>query len=157
MFILRDNCQFKINKVVFIVPKDYYIEASNTDLDNNTLCFASPDKSFVVSYRLVCNHKNIKEALSDPQMFIFDECQPIEEMEHNGLKWYHSTYGDEKEQYYDARLIIKETNNVRIEFEFSILTYNGDIERIKASPEFRELFDRIWRTDQKKYKINPNS
>ncbi|MCI8331685.1 MAG: hypothetical protein HFE78_02530 [Clostridiales bacterium] len=159
MYILRDRCQFRINKVVFSVPKDYSIDAKETDLEHDVLCFWHPDKSFVARYKLVCDnvHEDIKEELSKPQMFIFDTCQPIEEIEHNGMKGYATTYGDEKEQYYEAIFIIKETNNFRIAFAFSIITYHGDIKRIKVSPEFRELFDSIWRKDRKKYKINKPS
>ncbi len=149
MFILKEKCQFKISKVVFTVPKDYYIEVSNTDLDNNMLCFSPPDKSFVVCYRLVCNSKKIRDVMDIKYRLLiflsllYAQYQPSQKIEHNGLIGYCTTYGDEKEQYYEARFLIDEPDSDIIEFEFSILTYNGDIERIKKSPEFKELFDGI--------------
>ena len=149
MFILRDKCQFKISKVVFTVPKDYYIKAGHTDFDNNILCFAPPDECFVVCYRLVCNSNkrwdviNIKEKLLILLSLLYDQYQPSKKIEHNGLIGYCTTYGDGKEQYYEARFLIDEPDSNIIGFEFSVLTYNGDIERIKKSPEFKELFDGI--------------
>ena len=48
-----------------------------------------------------------------------------------------------KEQYYVVRFIVEKTENGNTEFELSVLTYNGDIEEIKASSELKELMDRI--------------
>ena len=157
MYILRDRCLFGINKVNFTVPENYSIDTKETDLGDDIICFLSPDESFTVSYKLVHTNQDTKQALSDSQMGLFDECQPIEEIEHNGMKGYSTTYGDDTEQYIDARFIIGKTDSESTEFEFSILTYHGDIERIKMSPEFRELFDSIWIKGARKYKINKNS
>lgn len=38
---------------------------------------------------------------------------------------------------------MEKTENGNTEFELSVLTYNGDIEEIKASSELKELMDRI--------------
>jgi len=140
MYLLKNSCYFELNGIVFKVPENYYIDAGNTGGDENDLFFESFDRSFQVSYKMKYNCAGIKESLSNTQLFIFDACQPIEEIKHNGLKWYCTTYGDEKEQYFDARFLIEETDSGSTEFEFSILTYNGDIERIKKSSEFKELF-----------------
>ena len=148
MYLLKNDCQFELKGVTFTVPENYYIDADNMDVNANTLLFESLDHHFQVSYKMEYHCKNVQKALSDLQLSLYDHCEPIDEIEHNGLTGYCSTFGDEREQYCVARFLVEETGNDCTAFEFTVLTYQGNIEQIKESAAFKQLFDRIQRTKQ---------
>ena len=147
MFLLKNDCRFELEGVTFTVPKNYYIDADNANADENTLFFEPLGHDFQVSFKIDYQCGSVQNALTDFQLMMFNDCEPIQEIEHNGLKGFCSTFGNGREQYYEARFLVEGTARGCTVFEFTALTYQGNIAKIKESPEFKQLFDSIQKID----------
>ena len=148
MYRLTHDCCFAAHSAAahgaaFSVPQNYFINGAPSEGDENALLFESPDHHFQVSYKIHLNSKGTEASLIDTQMGIYGTCQPVSPITLDGLRGHCATYGDENEQYFEARLCLEETEAGCTELEFTILTHHGDIEKIKASPAFKMLLEGI--------------
>ena len=144
MFYLTNSCSFAAHSATAhgaecSVPKNYFINGAQAEGAENALFFEPQDHHFQVSYKIHLNSKGTEESLIETQMGIYGTCQPISPITLDGLSGHCATYGDEKEQYFEARLCLEETETGCTELEFTVLTHHGDIEDIKASPAFKTL------------------
>lgn len=149
MFILSKTCHFECNGVIVSVPENYYVYAGPEFIDeDNMLMFKPLDDRYCVIYQ-VWKHcsgtrESILEFLTEDADIGKDIQYPhIEEIENNGLKGHHYICRFENEQYYEARFLIEETDKGCTQFVFCVTTTDYDIEKIKASPEFKVLLDGI--------------
>lgn len=148
MFIFKNGCTFEQNGVEITVPANFGIEGDPVDIDEEWLTFMPPDKSFSVRYEMNYDSMGTKEELYD---LVYDKLAPdrilppIEEIEHDGLKGHQTTYCCINWQTYEARFLVEKTEKGSIEFVVSFSTKNQDIEKIKASPEFKQIFQGIRR------------
>ena len=148
MFIFKNGCTFELNGVEITVPPNFSIDGDPTDFAEEWLTFIPPDKSFSVRYEMNYNSKGTKEELYD---WLYDEYEPdkllppIEEIEYNGLAGHQTTYIGVKWQHYKAKFLVEKTDEGIIELAVTISTNNQDIEKIKASSEFKQIFQGIRR------------
>lgn len=145
MFLLKNECSFELNGISITVPSNYYIDGSPEDVLENKLSFYPLNKSFEVSYEVVEWDKGTKESILEYERGYksFNKFPPIEEFENNGLKGHHATYGNQINQYYEARFLLEGTDIDNIQFVFYIRTENQDIEEIKSSGEFEKLLNGV--------------
>ena len=148
MFIFKNGCTFEQNGVEITVPANFGIDGDPVDFAEEWLTFMPPDKGYRVRYEMNYDSMGTKEELYD---LIYDKFEPdrilppIEEIEHNGLTGHQTTYCSINWQTYEARFMVEKTKKGSIEFVVSFSTFNHDIERIKASPEFKQVFQGIRR------------
>ena len=148
MFIFKNGCTFEQNGVEITVPANFSIDGDPVDFAENWLTFMPPDKGYIVIYGMNYNSRGTREELYD---LVYDELNPdrilppIEEIENNGLAGHQTTYIGIKWQIYEARFSVEQTDDVFIEFVVIVKTENHDIEKIKASPEFKQIFRGIRR------------
>lgn len=145
MFLLKNECSFELNGIRITVPSNYYIDGSPDYLHENKLSFYPLDKSFEASYEVVEWEKGTKESFLEYARGgkSYNDFPPIEEFENNGLNGHHATYGDHKNQYYEARFLLDGTESHNIQLVFFIRTENQDIEEIKSSVEFKKLLNNV--------------
>ncbi|MCI8332829.1 MAG: hypothetical protein HFE78_08405 [Clostridiales bacterium] len=143
MFQLTSELHFAIAGAEICVPKDYYLHGDSAEAAENTLTFTSSDKRYQVTYKVHANSKGTEQALIDTQMGIYNICNPISAITVGGLTGHCATYGDDNEQYFEARLLLEEGETGCAELEVTLRTHHGDIEQIKASPAFKNLLSGI--------------
>ena len=146
MFLIR-NLKFEVCGVSVEIPEDISIILDTDWTDENSLAFQHRDGKYNFNYEIIRNCMGTKEELIDSQQEICYETFPVEEIELNGLKGHHSTYSTNREQYYEARFSIDKSEDGNTEFVFVLWTKNNDIEKIKASSEFKKLLCGIRRKD----------
>lgn len=144
MIILKNFC-FETAGINITIPDGYLLDTSGNYIGEDVINIESADGDYNVVYNVDYNFSGTKESLTEMQQETFHKVQLIEEIETNGLKGHKSTYGNEKNQYFEARFLIDESDEGTTELSIVIETSNNDIEKIKASPEFKELLDGIQR------------
>lgn len=149
MYLLRDNCWLEHSGVSFRIPKNYYFDPE----EPYYFCCMPRKKGFKVYYELCWEDIDIEQSLKEYQQETYETYAPIQKIEHNGLEGYSSTFGDIEEEIFIAIFSIVDKAEDFNRLNFSIRTEKFNIEEIKASPEFRKLFDQIWKPNCERYKV----
>ena len=138
MFTIKKKTQVETDGVAFTVP-------------GNTELYTMPRISFFrpgrVKFIVICETKqqtdDIKQTILTYYQASFDIYTPIKAIQINGLQGYEVTFGNQREDRYEAWFTIDPTEEGDNLFIFSIRTYHGDIEKVKASPMFQSLLTGI--------------
>jgi len=149
MYLLRENCWLEHSGVSFRIPENYYFDPE----EPYYFCCMPRKKGFKVYYELCWEDIDVEQSLKEYQEDTYETSAPIERIEHNGLKGYCSTFGDVEEEIFIAKFPIVDREKEFNRFQFSIRTKKFNIKEIKALPEFKKLFDYIWKPDRKRYKV----
>ena len=138
MFTIKKKTEVETDGVAFTVP-------GNTELCTmpRFVCFRPGRVKFIV----VCETKrqtgDIKQTILHYYQGPFDIYEPIKAIQINGLHGYEVTFGNLREDRYEAWFSIDPTEEGDNLFVFSIRTYHDDIEKVKASPMFQSLLTGI--------------
>ena len=138
MFTIKKKTEVETDGVAFTVP-------GNTELCTMPrISFFRPGR---VKFIVVCETKrqpgDIKQTMLSYYQAPFDLYTPIKAIQINGLQGYEVTFGNQREDRYEAWFTIGPTEEGDNLFVFSIRTYHGDIEKVKASPMFQSLLTGI--------------
>ena len=138
MFIIKNKTQVETDGVAFTVP-------------GHTELFTFPKLTLFrpgrVKFIVVCETKrqtgDIKQTILHYYQGPFDIYEPIKAIQINGLHGYEVTFGNLREDRYEAWFSIDPTEEGDNLFVFSIRTYHDDIEKVKALPMFQSLLTGI--------------
>ena len=146
MFLIR-NLKFEVCGVSVEIPEEIGAVFYSDWTDENSLVFNHSGGGYTFAYEISHNGTDTRTSLVESIKEISEVPFSVEPIGLNGLEGHHSTYADGREQYYEARFLAAQTESGSTEFTFVLWTKNNDIEKIKASYEFKKLLCGIRRKD----------
>ena len=146
MFLIR-NLKFEVCGVSVEIPEEIGAVFYSDWTDENSLVFNHSGGGYTFAYEISHNGTDTRTSLVESIKEISEVPFSVEPIGLNGLEGHHSTYADGREQYYEARFLAAQTESGSTELTFVLWTKNNDIEKIKASYEFKKLLCGIRRKD----------
>ncbi len=142
MFTIK-KMGFEVQNLKVEIPEDIgvYLD-TNYSIGDYSFSFMSAKDGYRIDYDLAENRLGTKEEFLEYQTNLAERAFPIEEIEINGFNGYHSTFYTKKEQHYEIRFLIDETEDGYNEFRFA-LTAENNIEDIKSSETFKKFLNGI--------------
>ena len=146
MFLIR-NLKFEVCGVSVEIPEEIGAVFYSDWTDENSLVFNHSGGGYTFAYEISHNGTDTRTSLVESIKEISEVPFSVKPIGLNGLEGHHSTYADGREQYYEARFLAAQTESGSTELTFVLWTKNNDIEKIKASSEFKKLLCGIRRKD----------